>query len=953
MKIKIYRNNDPRDSQSYDIPYTVITDSFLDEELDVCSIEIKHVKDNSPFPRFCVASLHKNESDEKPKYFLVASDSVLTNVATGWSDHTVQLIEPTKWLERFMVGNKCVTQPLYTDYLDAQLEVKPILGDDYNGPLFANSISLLGYLTPINPQTKNIPVYGIAVFAVPEGVTHCLFECAVIKDGEKIKEYKKDYEGNGQSSNLEIDRLKYEDIGTGSIAIEYKISWPTGNGANYHLEERRLRYEFVSMLPADAKILSLKDAAMSMICAAEILTSNGGTPAPRFKLNESIAQELRAIKSPEISVTNATLREALDEIGKVIDSITCLDVVKNGDHFDFEVNFEKYCKDSVADVSELGNPCQIFKKALCDDYCTALDATVDNLVQYDKGGSIFDPSAAAWRTVRSEDASYRVTEDNAVIYTAFPIERIDSLMCKIGEKEADLTEYLWESSEYAALSSYSMAYPYTKAFALCYTLGQKSITALNFTVPNAAHEIFETPALVNIINREFGTNYSNTEPLDFTDILFRVKYVPTGSARVIMRKPDSFGMHESVLPYNQSSAKLDATAFGRGMFGTVIRMGNVETLYTYIAPVDAAVPEKGERFGEDGYIAEIREEYALEHKKVTLTVVEGFNRISQFVGVDKEHRIFEISERTTLDRHIVYEDKCLISTKAHENLKASLVKGHFLGYIKKAFSDNASESDNGVVVTTRGYSKNDELTPCMLPCVTYALGNSLVFFVSFEDNYGAGRRIDSKDNENFYDTETDVRYTDEFGRVDTLVFSIHKVVTFFDDEKVVAKTLPKRPNIEGTVDIVSTGDENRLYIDKDTREAIRTLAYQISFLGDDGIKVSPGVASSFNFFNTGSDKCFAIVLLGEGDRVSNTTQWVEQVGSVGDARTEVKTEASIEGDKVVITFTAPCAAYGWAAVNWYDTRSGEEHDQYKRFLFGKNERIEAGESRTIYFNFYH
>ena len=1001
MNITFYDEN-PQKGTSFQLPYTVITDSFLDEELDVCPIELKNTTVDTPFPRFSVAAFCTTEG-ATPSYWFVGSDEVHTNVATGLSDHTVQLIEPTKWLERFMVGNKAVTQPIYTDYLDnpatitlpAQIKNTSVgvTQEDLKPKEDESGKSYVVYKTPINPTKDRLPIYDVAAFDVIYG-NGVNWTCTFSIDGKVLYKETHSYLTSEVPTKTVFGTLGLDQYGykKGVASIVYEMTSTLDNTLTTKIYSYAAKYEVAIMVPEEEPVkITLKDAAMSMICAAEILKSNGGNPIPRFRLNDEITKELALITSPEITVTNATLREALDEIGKVINSITRLDIIPEGDRFVYEITFERYCKDTAADLSELGPAFEIAKKVSCEDYCTALDTTVDNLVNYKDGGSVWDPCCDLWRTVRSEDASYRVTEDTAEIFTAFPIERIDGLFCRIyvGDsqeqfKERDLTPYLFEASEYAALSSYTPAYPYSKAYALCYTLGKRNITGLNFTVPDPVHTIFEHPALVNIVNKAFGELNEGEDPLpgwpflslnalDFTKMLFKVKYVPTGAARVIMRKPNAFGKPESILAYNQSAAKLDASAFGRSMFGAVLRMGNEETTYTYITTLGAKVPEKGERFGEDGYIAEIREEYAPHQKKVTLTVVEGFNRLSQFVGVNKTQRLFEISERMSLDRHIVYEDKCLISTERRENLSGAIVtysnatppgettpdpymNGSFLEHLRSAFDESGSSGSVAPFARVKGYDDAGEaLAECFLPCIPYAMGNALSFTVGFEDNYGAGRRVDGSISEGFYATETDVRYTDLFGRVaemelliDDGFWSGHTKL-YEANYREAANAMPALPAIVKSLPspIVHTYlEKDRLYIDKDTREAIKTLTYQVSFLGDNGIKVSPYFTECLPYVR---DANVYFVIVPITTPITNTTEWISVSGSIPKAYcAEVNEEPAVK-----VSFSVPAGSTGWAAVSWFDTKSGSDSDTRKRFLFGSNKPVGEEGKVTVYFNFYH
>lgn len=958
----------PSAGVSAEIPFWVSVDTFLDEELDVSPITVENTNIPTPFPRFTVAVLEPD--NEVPSYWMIGSDTAKTG-PNGKTQHIVQLIEPTKWLERFIVGSKTVTQPLYVDYLTSP----QVVNENFiEGKLKAHLLIRYRYTSPVSKSDK-IPIYPLACFEEGDRIvnnplgflgTSVTIVCTVTTPNGTIKTYPKGYsKGNDDpipDSWKDTSPYEYLNVDeSGIYQFMYAISFAPGDDASKNV----CIYNIAAVSAEAAKERTLKDAAESMILAAESLNES---ETPTFKLNPELAAYLDTITAPEITVTNATLREALDECAKYVDSITRLDVVQNNGIFEYMVDFEKYCKDEEADLSELGEPIDAITRSVrCDDYCTAFDATVDNMVHYEKGGTLFDPTPQFFRTPRSEDATYRVTEENAAILTSFPIERVDSLICRLYvdgvAKEVEMLPYLFESTEYGALSSYQTEYPFSKAYALRYTLGQKNITGLNFTVPHPVHEIFEKPAIVNIINRELGTNFSNLRGLDFTKLLFRVKYIPTGSLRVRMRKPNSYGNPESVLAYNQGAAKIDATAFGRAIFGAALRMGNQITTYRYSPPTGAHVPQKGERFGEDGYISEVHVKYGIGYKEVTIEVSEGFNRLSQFVGVDKSQRVFEISERLSLDRHIVYEDFCLIGTKEREGV-GSIVTKEFLQYIKSNF-EKAPLTPLGPYINGKGYDEDgNSLISFVMPAISYGIGNAITFTGSFEDNFGAGRRIDGDkrtvandtdkgdidESQGYYATQTDVRYTDLFGRIEKMELAISDGIGLSDvfdmsesDHLSLANALPQQydPIEEKHTLLAYAGEGNRLLIDKDSRECIKTLTYQISFLEADGIKVSAFFAENMPF----SGKLTHIRFVPLDHKISNITEYV--VARLDD---NVVPHASIRLDSKSIqtTYTMPHGGVAWAAVA-YDASS---QDGKHRFLFGKNGSFNAGETINVSLTFF-
>lgn len=956
MKIIFYETHDPQNGVEYQVPYTVSVSSFLDEELDNTAVELTKIERAEPFKPFSIAEFKPTE--EESIYWLVASDSSVKDIATGRYTHTVQLIEPTKWLERWMVGNKAVTQKL-SNYI-GNTGFVPIVGRKQLSETFdvITGLALSGgytlelkstnaYKMPLEAFKDEINIYLPAAFSEfnADMQAYGYFDAGeivyVLQNGNIIREIEiDDTKRFGKEEIYESFIPEY-----GEITLVYIIIPKTASGPYYG--------EYSTFAKVEVSPIYYSNAANTMIATAQnLLEGEDGI----FSLDSS---SLPSGNCPEIVVSNATLREALDEIGKTFGAISRLDIYKSGGKFAYKIGFEKFCKDEIASLPDL--PGEVIYSQSCEDFCTALDATVDNLVQYADGGTIIDPAVDAFRTLRSEDASYRVTEGNCEILTEFPIERLDHLWVSIKginsgkTRTVDIAKYCYESSEYSLLSSYIASYPYSKAYALEYTLGSKGIRSLNFEQEAAISQLFKKPAIVNIINKEFATTYNDLRTLDFTELLFRAEYVPTGTARVRMRKPWSGGMHESVLPFNQSAAKLDSAAFGRSMFGNVIRMGNVQTAYIFTLPLSYHLPERGCRIGEDGYLAEVKVEYGPASKKATFTVVQGFNRLSAYVGVNQTLRLFEISERMSLDRHLIVEDFCAIGTAQTYLERPTSVKDNLVAVFENLFSYVAHPQTPRIIARATGYSQDYPMRSVFKPCLTYALGNSIVISFGFLDNYSAGRRIDNiLYQDDFFKTMTDVSYADAFGRIDLLEVDFMRGVpsrVFSSESDQIANDMAianALPAVDGeTLNELAadyfarfTNGTNAIVVNKDSREAIKGVTYQINIMERDGVRVSPNFAECTGFGSQGSN--LFLVLLNKP--INNLTQTVRNADMIGGTRYRATHTASTPNGFSVTFDGLPSglsSMLAWAVI-----------DDKGRFCFGKNERL-TDSSITVYFSFYH
>ena len=111
----------------------------LDESLDSAVITIPRVTRKAPFKRFSRVKIVKTDgfSNSITTYWLVFSTKadIGTKGSTNTYDHTLALIEPTKWLDKFLVGTKTFTQPLNGTQITLIEAIKQIINSTPLVPL--------------------------------------------------------------------------------------------------------------------------------------------------------------------------------------------------------------------------------------------------------------------------------------------------------------------------------------------------------------------------------------------------------------------------------------------------------------------------------------------------------------------------------------------------------------------------------------------------------------------------------------------------------------------------------------------------------------------------------------------------------------------------------------------------------------------------------------------------
>ena len=422
---------------------------------------------------------------------------------------------------------------------------------------------------------------------------------------------------------------------------------------------------------------------------------------PRFHLNAEQAAEFEKIEMPELHLTNSTLREALQTVGSYVHGEPRL----RGD----EISFDMYGGNEKNGV-DLSKYAQKTYQQSIDSAITSVDSTVDNLVStmgYAKG-VIVEPYENGFKTLRTETVYARITEDNMLIETSYPINRIEKLECgviqsKDGSKscgELDITPYVFEESEYTRLSSYSDLFPNSRAYAIYYTQGEKNIKGLNFKQVSV-YQSLKNYAILNIINAVAG-NVFNAGDFDYRLLAFRVTYESITSARVKQSKQciNDF-TRKSEIAYNQGQNLIESSYYGEHLKGVAARLGNVDKVITIIQRGKPNIPKVGTLYDDDYYISAVAVEYQPYHTKISCALSKDFNRYSDYVGINSTRRFYEISERQAYDSFINYRDYVVIgdSFTPDSSLPAPMLRG--IAFVQGAFvpTDEVKDVTDKVNVT--------------------------------------------------------------------------------------------------------------------------------------------------------------------------------------------------------------------------------------------------------------
>ena len=805
--------------------------NFLDERLDEMYFTLQSTKHRAfqPMDKVELVSTltnpYRGKTTTRHKFYLIANDKATEEpVGSGHYTHELYCIELTKMLEMYVVDSLTFTNVIGTDYT----KNPPLAPATLVTPVMPNENSYIPYgetWIPVNSDTAwNTPSNYRTPLATGKPFTCASWEevdngsySSLVKTVPELCGYSVWVEGNDspifESTNDPTGKYTFTLENGRNYIIRYQTYSITTYGGSNTYAKRGVEFTFaVVQNYYPSKRLTCTDV-INRLCDLATPLYQGETP--RFVLDQKDAADFDKIYCPEITMTQSTLRENLQEVGKIVHGEPRL--VPYG--FDtYRITYDRY-----GGTKKANRPTKYIEKVsehAIDSYCSSVDSAAQNLVNslnYAQG-VICEPRADAYKTVRAETQYVRVTDANMIIKTTRPIYKIIKLECGLVKNNTisapvDITPYVFEKTVYdAQLSSYSEAYPYSKAYALYYAIGSDTIGGLNFKVDSAWLPSFERYAIVNILDKVTGQTLDlpgewndDKDKQDGTNfypsLAFRVTYVPYFNVRLTQSKPYIREFKEpAVLIYNQSANVIESRAYGENLKGAVARLGNPERSITYWLTSFAQIPEAGDLYDDDYYISTVACEMYGIGIKCTLGLSKNFNRKSAYIGVSSERRLYEVSERAAYDRTTLYKEYIVIGDE--ETTDNTLLGDNFISAIQNTFTQTARIARidkvtawGGTYSTPTGTTSARPLPAVELPVVASALGNAIVFIWSYQDNYSAGPMVAYESNggvSGYY--QQDYAYCDFYGKIYYYNFdlspSTEAETTDFDMQTEIGLELP-------------------------------------------------------------------------------------------------------------------------------------------------------------------
>lgn len=803
----------------------------LDDTLDEGCINLSCTERSDPIPPFSKIRIRIFEDSKKVGEIIRVVGSTkrtrrtfAPNLPTRW-DWKIQTLEETKLLERYICDSMTSTNYLIKNYSGGFNAVNGVvITTAADPPTARDNVIFTPYQQGTTVQYPSI--YAVAQLPASDP-PYYLFKWnngnlkIVSPSGNVV------FTGNW----TDIHNVVLSEIGNYKVQYvgEMRCDYPAPTPPSFY----NVTVEFVTGV--FEHIIPRTQPTITSVCERLLsagITRRKGIDTQKFTLDPVFAAKYVDVPAPEFSFTRQTLFEALLTVGGYIHAIPRL----NGT----VVTFDELGGDDEIDMSDFPKQVYCDKTQNINDFSSTIDSPAQNLLNtQDRVAGAITELGNDYITVRAEDTEIFIEDNNAIIRTSLPINQIVKLECGFidgrSEPVGDITPYVYEASEYDVLSSFwDSAYPYSKGFALRYVQGDNKITALQTKLqyPTNVQTDLANPAIVNIIKALTG---KQIPPAEIHKLAFRVTYVPIVTSRVTQRKPygntngaiNGAGW-DNALVYNQGGNVVESTFYGDKMKGAIARLGNEVEQRTYDFRHYAQLPKCGQKL--DGkYIARVDAEYDLTRIRATLTLTKDFNMLSQYVGLNSNVRMYDISEKQSVERFVNYGENIYVGDKVNRTGNPPMILD-MVGMIEDTLSHKPNRKISIVTFATMDKDGND-VSYITLPVVAFAFGNSLVFTFSTYDNYGAGFQNSGEWKNR--GVQRLVPYSDGLGEVETMSFSMTPggwTPTAADQEPGGnANIYPAAGSIASTP-LIFTGD-NYFIIQKDSREAL-TIVYQAHFVAN-------------------------------------------------------------------------------------------------------------------------
>jgi len=507
-----------------------------------------------------------------------------------------------------------------------------------------------------------------------------------------------------------------------------------------------------------------------------------------FRIDNTFRTKIENVIAPQIYLDKKNLREVLIELFKVVNAIPRL-YYDNGWVLTGDFINQRQLEIEIGD-----GDIDYIQEASGENFAQSAEVFQENTVVekpiYE--GSIVDYISFRNNSVILGESDLRLILSEKVS----SIDKFIALIKRGGEiVEIDLTSNLYEKNEYDTLDFTGGLG--TKETSLYWDYKSNEIRGFSETFDS----IFQDLAITKLLDE-----YNIDDLLDYKDYSFRVEYKPFYDTMRSIQYRENFEPYAlqpemldeySGLIINQSERINELFDITSNIYGQIQRIG-VDTV---------SISKKHYKFSEvynygdytsDNYI--VTKVEVIPYTTYLIARYElskNWNRIAQFIQIDKEFRPYEISlvkTNLTLKRDILINIGFVeISNESKDNTLKTLFSNSD-NFIEK-FMNTFKVTNHQTPITLMKFKKNvNEFggDAIVKPLGAFAEKNNLKWKVNFQDTKLAGKRVT---RETFGLSlverliQRQIHYTDSFGRLDSLnIALLENLWTYYTKYQEVSET---------------------------------------------------------------------------------------------------------------------------------------------------------------------
>jgi hypothetical protein len=525
---------------------------------------------------------------------------------------------------------------------------------------------------------------------------------------------------------------------------------------------------FTQPINVDLTRYTLTDVLNRIKDITPLETSEKHTATRRFSFNSQLLNEFN-IKAPQFFFSNSNLFQVLAEVFKYRNSIPRIATYTNNLPVVSADDFNKV----LSVINTLTGYNEKARSNNVENYVNKIETNIENgitdFIERYPANQIYAPLTTENFVMTTNDIIfilpkkiYKIKSLKVLMYyrdtQAFSGEggqdynplKIRDYGRRIDFRSVDLTSLLFEEQIFNTLPIDDPSVQSQRG-SFVFKQGDNKIIGFGVAYPQFWGQ-FPTTTFEGVYDDIFSVNitrgtethvYNNflQQPfigsglLDGNFVGFQVEYYPYVDQRAEVYRETPFSNNNDSLIVNQSGKAIDINRLLTNTQTTLDRMGNGDLV------LEKSIKDYDDRFrvGQlttDNYIVTsvettIEENFFL--SKAILT--KNFNRLSQFVGVDREYRQYEIPFNETVKRNLIYSEYIILSTSITTDTNASYWNSSFITQFRNIFRNVAQPDDQitGFVLTTKDHN-NNTIGNFLVSVAKSYQKNSIIFHGGFNSN---------------------------------------------------------------------------------------------------------------------------------------------------------------------------------------------------------------------------